>query len=125
MIVSDGFENSPRGGVSEVMRHYRQRIAPAHRVSVVHVNPVFDQERFAPRALAAGVATVGLRDAEDLFTMLGFARFAEGSGTLAELEAWLLARVKRFLAVRSQREEVFEHTDASATDEADEAVEAR
>lgn len=125
VIVSDGFENSPRGGVAEVMRHYRQRVAPTHRVSVVHVNPVFDQERFAPRALAAGVATVGLRDAEDLFTMLGFARFAEGSGTLAELEAWLLARVKRFLAVRSQREEVFEHTDTSATDEPEEAVEAR
>jgi hypothetical protein len=113
VIVSDGFENSPRGGVAEVMRHYRQRVAPGHRVSVVHVNPVFDQERFAPRALAPGVATVGLRDAEDLFTMLGFARFAEGSGTLAELEAWLLARVRRFLAVRARRDDAPELSDAA------------
>ncbi len=101
VIVSDGFENRPRGGVAEVLRHYRQRVAPDHRVSVVHLNPVFDHERLAPRSLAPSVATVGLRDAEDLFTMLGFARFAEGSGTLAELEAWLSARVRRFLGERA------------------------
>lgn len=97
VIVSDGYENRPHGGVAEVLRVYRSVIAPTRAVSVVHMNPVFDQERFAPRALSPGLATVGLRDAEDVFTMLGFARFADGSGTLAELEAWLAARVKRFL----------------------------
>ena len=105
VIVSDGFENRPRGGVAEVLRHYRQRIAPDHAVTVVHVNPVFDQERFAPRSLAPSVATVGLRDADDLFTMLAFARFVGGSGTLSELEAWLSSRVRRFLAPRGHRDE--------------------
>ncbi len=121
VIVSDGFENRPRGGVAEVLRHYRQRIAPDHAVTVVHVNPVFDQERFAPRSLAPSVATVGLRDAEDLFTMLAFARFAGGNGTLSELEAWLSARVRRFLAPRGHRDEpIADVTPATDTTDDDE-----
>ena len=41
--------------------------------------------------------TVGLRDAEDLLTMLGFARFAEGSAPLAELEDYLAGCVRKML----------------------------
>ena len=117
VIVSDGFENSPHGGVAEVLRLVRERIAPERKFSIVHVNPVFDEERYAPRSLAPTIATVGLRDAEDLFTMLGFARFAEGSGTLAELEAWLAARVRRWLGDAARDE----HSAPAVTADDDEA----
>jgi hypothetical protein len=38
-----------------------------------------------------------LRDAEDLPTVLGFAKFAEGSLNLSELESYLAERVSSFL----------------------------
>lgn len=97
VIVSDGFENDPPRGAAEVARVFRKRIDPEHRVSIVHMNPVFDAEHFAPRALGPALPTVGLRDAEDLLTMLGFARFAEGSAPLAELEDYLAERMKALL----------------------------
>ena len=66
-------------------------------MSIIHANPVFDSELFAPRGLGASVPTVGVRDAEDLPTVLGFARFAEGAAPLSELERYLAARVRGML----------------------------
>lgn len=98
IIISDGYENSPPGAVNQVLRIFRKQIPGASAVSVVHLNPVFDTEHFAPKALGSELPTVGIRDAEDLLTMLGFARFAEGAAPLTELEAYLEDRVKTFLA---------------------------
>ncbi|MEZ4361539.1 MAG: hypothetical protein R3B48_15235 [Kofleriaceae bacterium] len=95
--MSDGYENDPPRGAAEVARVFRQRLDPERRVSIIHLNPVFDAEHYAPRALGAAIPTVGLRDAEDLLTMLGFARFADGSAPLSELEAYLATRVRGVL----------------------------
>lgn len=97
IIVSDGFENSPPRGAAEVARVFRERIDRQRRVSLVHVNPVFDDTSYAPRTLGAALPTVGLRDAEDLLTMLGFARFADGTAPLDELETYLARRVGELL----------------------------
>jgi hypothetical protein len=97
LIVSDGYENDPPHGAAEVARVFRRRLDPQHRVSIIHLNPVFDAEHYAPRTIGAAIPTVGLRDAEDLLTMLGFARFADGSAPLSELEAYLAERVKHLL----------------------------
>ena len=48
-------------------------------------------------SLGAGVPTVGIRDAEDLPTMLGFASFADGRTPLSALEVYMQARVRGFL----------------------------
>ena len=77
----------------------RTRLDPQHDTAIVHCNPVFAEDDFAPHALSSFIPTVGLRDAEDLPTALGFARFAEGSTTHEELEAYLAARVQRFLTI--------------------------
>ncbi len=98
LIVSDGFENDPPRGAAEVARVFRQRLDPQRRTSIIHLNPVFDAEHYAPRAIGEAIPTVGLRDAEDLLTMLGFARFAEGAAPLAELEAYLAGKVRGVLA---------------------------
>ena len=97
VIVSDGYENDPPGGVETVVRLFRAHLDPQRRVSIVHLNPVFDSERFAPRALGESLPTLGLRDAEDLLTMLGFARFADGIAPLSELEDYLAARRARLV----------------------------
>ncbi len=98
VIVSDGFENDPPLGAAEVARVFRARLDPLRRTAIVHLNPVFDAENYAPRTLGDAIPTVGLRDAEDLITVLGFARFADGQAVLAELENYLAARVDELLA---------------------------
>ncbi len=98
VIVSDGYENDPPCGASEALRVIRTRLDPEHRVSIVHCNPVFDEGDFAPHALSPHIPTVGLRDAEDLPTMLGFARLADGTLGLPELESYLSHRAQRLIA---------------------------
>ena len=98
VIVSDGAENDPPGGAAAALRLFQTHLDPGGKVGIVHVNPVFAADEYAPRALAPTVPTVGLRDAEDLPTALAFARFAGGNASRADLEAYLDARVRVFLA---------------------------
>lgn len=97
VIVSDGYDNDPPRAVAELTRVFRERLDPGRRTALVHVNPVFDADEYAPRSLGEAVATVGVRDAEDVPTVLGFARFAEGTASLLELERYLAARVTSWL----------------------------
>lgn len=97
IIVSDGFENDPPTGASEVLRVFCTKLDPQLKVSIVHCNPVYNSDNFALRPLSQAIPTVGLRDAEDLPTMLGFANFARGTSTLNDLEAYLAKRVQDFL----------------------------
>lgn len=98
VIVSDGFENDPPQGAAEILRVYRTRLDPDCRTSIVHCNPVFDGETLSPRAVSPYIPTVGLHDAEDLPTVLGFARFADGAVSLADLEGYLAVRARHLLA---------------------------
>ncbi|WP_197998691.1 hypothetical protein [Gimesia aquarii] len=97
VIVSDGYENDPPMIVDQVAQIYREQIGKESTPEIVHMNPVFDADHFAPRRLGPTIATVGLRDAEDIPTMLGFARFTAGTATLADLEQYLAIRVNRML----------------------------
>lgn len=103
IVVSDGVENDPPGGATEVLRVWREKVAtPAQRSTVVvHLNPVFSAADHAPTALGDGIVTIGVRDAEDLPVALGFARVAAGQADLAELHRWLDARVVRFIGTAS------------------------
>ncbi|WP_199326003.1 hypothetical protein [Nostoc parmelioides] len=101
IIISDGCENDPPNGAAEVLRVYRNKLDPMRRTSIIHCNPVFNSDDFSLRTLSPAVPTVGLRDAEDLPTMLNFARFAEGSAPLSELETYLAQRVEQFLTASS------------------------
>ncbi|WP_214416680.1 hypothetical protein [Sphaerisporangium fuscum] len=97
VIVSDGWDNAPPGLAAEVLRVWRTRLDPGRRVSVVHLNPVYDAAGFDVRRLAPTVPTAGIRDAEDLPALVELAQFAEGRTGLAELKAYLDARTARFL----------------------------
>jgi hypothetical protein len=97
VIVTDGWENDPPNGAAEVLRVYRQKLDPEKRTCIIHCNPVYNSTDFSLHPLSPDIPTVGLRDAEDLPTMLGFARFAEGSASLTELEEYLAQRVKQML----------------------------
>lgn len=101
VIVSDGFENDPPGAASDIARVFHERLDPDGRTDIVHLNPVFDSDNFQPHVLSDVFPTVGLRDAEDIPTMLGFARFASGSVPLTYLEAYLSVRTNSLLSTRS------------------------
>lgn len=101
VIISDGCENDPPNGAAEALRVYRTKLDPSWQTSIIHCNPVFNSDDFSLRTLSPFVPTVGLRDAEDLPTMLNFARFAEGSAPLSELETYLAQRVQQFLTASS------------------------
>jgi hypothetical protein len=98
VIVSDGWDNAPPGMAAEVLRVWHERLDPHGRVSVVHLNPVYDADTFTVRRLSPTVPTAGIRDAEDLPVLTGLARFAAGRTGLPELRAHLDARVAAFLA---------------------------
>lgn len=97
VIVSDGYENDPPQLVDQVARVYRETIGKGNTPEIVHMNPVFDADHYSPRRLGPTIPTVGLRDAEDIPTMLGFARFTAGTTKLEDLEAYLSHRVNRML----------------------------
>lgn len=101
VIISDGYENDPPDVAAQVVRVYQERIAKHQMPEVIHMNPVFDSNHYSPKPLGNSfrdnpgdapldsIATVGLRDAEDISTMIGFARFANGSAKLKVLEDYL------------------------------------
>jgi len=95
LIVSDGWENDPPQTVGAVVNAARTKISGVAQINIVHANPVFDPAHFSPKPLSTDIATVGLRDAEDITIMLEFAAFASGTRTLAELEAYLFERSQR------------------------------
>lgn len=97
IIVSDGWENDPPLGAAEVLRIFCSKIDRDRKISIVHCNPVYNAETFALKPISEHIPTVGLRDAEDLATVLGFASFADGTSTLHELEEYLARRVEAML----------------------------
>src|SRR5262249_43177398 len=95
--VSDGWDNAPPGQAGEVLRVWRTRLDPHQATSVVHLNPVYDAGTFDVRRLAPGVASVGIRDAEDAAALVELARFATASANFDELRTPLTSRVERSL----------------------------
>lgn len=98
VIVSDGWDNAPPGQAAEVLRVWTTRLDTDRRTSIVHLNPVYDSDTFDVRRIGPGVATVGVRDAEDVAALVELARFATGGAGFDELRAHLTDRVDRFLA---------------------------
>ena len=123
VVVSDGYDNDPPNAVAEVTRIFRTKLDPARRTSIIHANPVFASELYAPRGLGTHVPTVGVRDAEDLPTVLGFARFAEGAAPLSELEDYLAARVRGLLERGQRNQAPVEPQQAAGESVAEEEVE--
>lgn len=97
IIISDGWDNDPPGATTEVLRIYLKKLDPQGKTSIIHLNPVFNADNYNLKYLSPLIPTVGIREAEDLSVVLEFARFAEGKGTLAELEDYLSICVKQLI----------------------------
>lgn len=94
LLVSDGYDNDPPGGAAEIIRVFRARLDPGRTTSLVHLNPVYDASEYATKGIHPAMVTLGIRDAEGLPTLLGFARFIDGSASLPELQALLDSRAR-------------------------------
>lgn len=102
VVVSDGWDNSPVGQAAEVLRVWQARLDPQRRTSIVHLNPVYDSDTFAVRRLGPQVASVGVRDAENVAALVELARFATGGADFDQLRTHLADQVDRFLVADSQ-----------------------
>jgi len=105
VIVSDGYDNDPPGGASMVLRGFRAHLDPTRQTALLHLNPVFDAAEFGLRALDPVAPTLGVRDAEDLPTLLAFARFAQESLDVSQLEELLEVRAAAMLDDYQRRRE--------------------
>lgn len=105
IIISDGWENDPPAATAELLRVYYRKLDPARNISIIHCNPVFNADDFTLKRLSPLVPTVGIREAEDLPLVLQFARFAEGTVALPELETYLAHRVQQLLGKTSAQPE--------------------
>jgi hypothetical protein len=94
VVVSDGYDNDPQGLAGQVL-NAGARLLPG--CFMLHLNPVYDSETYAPKSLTSAVPTLGLRDAEDVPTLIALARFAAQEGSMHELERELDVRVRAFL----------------------------
>ncbi len=101
VLVSDGYDNDPPGGAAQIVRVFRARIDRKAQTSLLHFSPVYDAGDYAIKSIDPAMITLGLRDAEDLPTMLGFARFVDGRAPLSELEALLEARAREFVGAEA------------------------
>lgn len=79
IVVSDGVENHPAGGVAWVLR----QVKPSPWL--VHLNPVWNPMDYQPRTLSPAMVTLGVRDVEALPLLLHLAPFFQGQMPLAEL----------------------------------------
>lgn len=93
-VVSDGWENDPPGATAATLELFSKL---KRECLFVHANPVFDGERFEPRSLSPLMATLGVRQPEDLLTSLAYARFALGHYSALELEERLEKSARSFL----------------------------
>ncbi len=107
IIVSDGYENAPPFAVRQFMHVYHKNIASKFdlkdQVSFVHLNPVFDADAFNLRPLSPDIVTMGLRNAEDIFTPLNFARFAAGHADIKALEIYLDQAMHDMMSVAREK----------------------
>jgi len=89
IIVSDGFENDPAGMTSAVYKLWKENLCNKKTSRVLHLNPCYNAENFDVKKLSNEIMTVGIRDVEDLPTLLEYSHFADGEASLAKLEAFL------------------------------------
>lgn len=94
VVVSDGYDNDPQGLAGQVAEA-GARLLP--QCFVLHLNPVYDSETYAPKVLSKALPTLGLRDAEDVPTLVALGRFAAAGGSFVALERELDLRVNVFL----------------------------
>ncbi|MDR0784032.1 MAG: hypothetical protein LBE83_09800 [Propionibacteriaceae bacterium] len=109
LIVSDGWDNDPPGGASEVLRVWRQRLDPQQNTKIVHLNPVYDPDTYLVRPLAphlSGVPSVGIRDGQDAVTLVEIARFVTGEASFDDLVVYLDSQVARALGRAMEQEEL-------------------
>ena len=78
---------------------------PEDEVSLVHLNPVYDAESYAIRAIHPAMASWGIRDAETIPTLLSLAKFAHGRSGLDEFLAYLEGCASNMLARAEARAE--------------------
>jgi len=97
LIVSDGYENAPRDACSAILDVYFSKIDPQRSTMLTQLNPVFEADQLAPRALSPQVPLVGIQDIHQLPALLTFAQFKQLTTKWAHLENYLISNSQRLI----------------------------
>ena len=97
IIFSDGCENAPPEGFDMIYQLYRKHLDKDRKLSIIHLNPVYESGLFGVRMLSPDIVTTGIRDVEDFFALVSFARFSAGKAPLSVLQHYLSSREREFL----------------------------
>lgn len=89
IIVSDGFENDVTGMTAMVYKLWKKHLCKENSQKVLHINPCYNAENFDVKKLSDDITTVGIRNVEDLPTILKYSLFADGSYSQTEFEEYL------------------------------------
>lgn len=94
IVVSDGYENDPCGGVDQVLKIWQERFGRGAKIEFVQINPVFDPTTYSTKALSERLPVFGVRDVEDIPLACALARFAAGVVDMKYLIRLLDARAE-------------------------------
>ena len=72
------------------------QLAQSRQTTLLHINPVFDAERYEPRRLSPLVPTIGIRTAADLLAVMPYVEFAAGRRSADDLQKLLEEQASRF-----------------------------
>ncbi len=89
LIVSDGRENSMRGGADLAVQVAHKQSGSGRKVQVIHLNPTFNDQDFEPQHLGPHITTVGMRDPAFLDFAMEVAAFQEGLLSLKGIHHYL------------------------------------
>ncbi|MCO7223285.1 hypothetical protein [Pleionea sp. CnH1-48] len=94
IIVSDGFENDPTGLTSQIYQSWLKIKSRTRNTNIIHINPVYDANRFDVKKLSEGITSVGIRNVEDIAVTMEYSRFANGRATIEMLEDYVYRKYR-------------------------------
>ena len=103
IIISDGYENAPSSAADEIARIYHQKVDK--KPQILHFNPVFNPEDYAPKRLGEHIWTLGIRDAQDIIILLNLFSQVLREGSFDSLQKMLSQKAENFVHIGKQREE--------------------
>ncbi|PIQ29163.1 hypothetical protein COW36_17770 [bacterium (Candidatus Blackallbacteria) CG17_big_fil_post_rev_8_21_14_2_50_48_46] len=89
VLISDGAENDPAGGVHWLLTQLSQAPWAGKRPFMLHFNPTLNPEDFGPSALSPELPMLGLHSGEQIALLWIMGRFATGQISLADFKIYL------------------------------------
>jgi hypothetical protein len=89
LMISDGAENDPAGGVNWLLEQLKSLPWVGKRPHLLHLNPTISPEEFGPSPLSPHLPMLGIHEGERIPLLWILSRFATGQVPLEDLKTYL------------------------------------